>query len=114
MDVAPRSAARALFNTQIAYYRERIKQWEEQLRQIEMREHPLIEQRLARRGKHEHDMILAYKSHVAKGQIAKAQMEVEWARRGLAMVAKLEKSSRASTPGLAAKRLRKASSANLR
>ena len=92
MDVAPRSAARALFAAQIEYYGERIKQWSEQLRQIEMRAHPLIERRLARREKHEHEMILAYKIHVAKGQIARAEMEVKWARRGLAIVAKLEQS----------------------
>ncbi|MBE1583763.1 hypothetical protein ACFPOI_33540 [Nonomuraea angiospora] len=50
----------------------------------------LLRERLAQRPEEEHEAIVAFRKLTFRGQIAKARMEIQWAKEGLALLDELE------------------------
>jgi PadR family transcriptional regulator AphA len=90
LDVADFDHAREFFEGYVAYYESRITQWQQRLDNVVNGRSPLIKARLASRDAEEHEAIVAYKQFALEGQIARARLEVQWAREGLELVSRLE------------------------
>jgi len=75
------------------HYQDQIQQWSSQVQDIESHEHPMIAARLQRYPAEQHERIVAYKSFAYDGLIRLAQAEVDWANRGLELLAALESDS---------------------
>jgi DNA-binding PadR family transcriptional regulator len=82
--------ARRQFLAHQAHYEQQLGQWEAHVKQLEYRDTDLLRQRLAISPESAHDAIVAYKVHVYRGLIERARIEVEWARKGKALVDELE------------------------
>ncbi|MGH3500097.1 MAG: PadR family transcriptional regulator [Nocardioidaceae bacterium] len=92
--------ARRQFEAHLAHYRQLQEQWEDHAGELERRETALIKRRLSLAPERAHDAVVAYKVHVYRGLVERARTEVEWARRGLELVDRLEADAGAE-PGLA-------------
>jgi PadR family transcriptional regulator, regulatory protein AphA len=90
LDVTDTKRARKYFEGYQSYYQGRIAQWRQRLENVLNGESPLIKARLASRNSDEHDAIIAYKRFALEGQIARGELEIEWARQGLQLVQRLE------------------------
>jgi PadR family transcriptional regulator, regulatory protein AphA len=82
--------ARRQFLAHQAHYEQQLSQWEAHVKQLENRDTDLLRRRLAISPESLHDAIVAYKVHVYRGLIERARIEVEWARKGQALVDDLE------------------------
>ncbi len=80
------AAARARLHEHIAHYEELRAQWQSQLDAISDRSHPLIARRLASDSRHAPEAIVAFKAFTYDGFVARADVEIAWARRGLALL----------------------------
>lgn len=83
---AGKDQARAQLELHIAHYEQWLAAWEEMARALRDRADPILLERLAVRPEEEHDAIVASKVLAYEGLIARARMEIEWARGGLAML----------------------------
>lgn len=90
LEFADPAAARELFRAHAAHHEELRAQWQAQLDAIRSRTHPVVAARLRAAPESEHRRIVAYKAHTYEGLVARADHEIEWARRGLALVDDLE------------------------
>jgi PadR family transcriptional regulator AphA len=79
--------ARAQFELHIAHYERWLAAWEEMATALRERTDPILRERLDRRPAAEHDAIVAAKVFAYEGLTARARMEIEWARRGLELLA---------------------------
>lgn len=82
--------ARRQFTAHQTHYEQQLGQWEAHVKQLENRDTDLLRRRLAIAPESAHDAIVAYKVHAYRGLIERARIEVEWARKGLALVDDLE------------------------
>ncbi len=64
--------------------------WASNLEEIRGRSSFLLAKRLARAEPADHDAIVAFKEFAYEGLVERAQLEVDWARRGLALIDRLE------------------------
>ncbi|MQA10766.1 MAG: PadR family transcriptional regulator [Pseudonocardiaceae bacterium] len=83
--------ARRQFEAHLEHYRRLERQWRAHADQLERRDTDLIRRRLARAPEKAHDAIVDFKVHTYRGLIERAKVEVAWAKRGLAMVDRLER-----------------------
>jgi PadR family transcriptional regulator, regulatory protein AphA len=83
--------ARRQFQAHLAHHEQQQRQWEAHVEQLENRDTALLRLRLATWPEHLHDAIVAYKTHVYRGLVTRARSEVDWARSGLDLVDRLEK-----------------------
>ena len=89
-DLAPLDAAREQLRAHIAQYQWRMEQWQARADAIRERRAELVEVWLARQPVEEHENILALKIHALDGLIARARVEINWAREGLALCDRID------------------------
>jgi PadR family transcriptional regulator AphA len=89
-DMAPLEAVREQLRAHIAQYQWRIEQWQARSDAIRGRRAELIEAWLTRQPVEEHESIIELKVHALDGLIARARVEIAWARNGLALCDQIE------------------------
>jgi PadR family transcriptional regulator AphA len=87
LEWADEAGARAQFELHIAHYDKWLQAWEEMAQSLRERRDPILAERLAVRPAAEHAAIVAAKVFAYEGLIMRARMEIEWAQRGLALLA---------------------------
>ena len=90
LDMISPAAARQRFEEHLHYFERRLLHWTGTRDAITARRLPILRQRLEHRDPSEHDAIVEYKAHAFDGLVAQAKSEIAWARRGLALVDRLE------------------------
>lgn len=79
---------------QLRAHREHFQHWREAWRtmigQLGARDHQLLQHRLARAPVEDHAAIVAFKVFAYEGLVARANMEIDWANRGLKLIDTLE------------------------
>jgi PadR family transcriptional regulator, regulatory protein AphA len=98
LEWADADSARAQLELHIAHYERWLRAWEDMAQALSSRTDPILLQRLAVRPPAEHDAIVAAKVFAYEGLIARAQMEIDWARRGLHMLAATPWAQSADSP----------------
>lgn len=92
LEVAPPDDARIFLRSHIAQWESELEQWERELRHITARDHPMLVRRLSATPEEQHDRVVAYKRFAYEGLVERARGEIEWARRGLELVDRLDQS----------------------
>lgn len=90
LELASHETARRQFRTHLEFHTDQLNQWQSHADKLESRDTALLRTRLANRPPEEHEAIVAYKVHVYRGLVDRARTEIEWARRGLELVDRLE------------------------
>jgi PadR family transcriptional regulator, regulatory protein AphA len=83
-------AARAFLRAHIAQWQGELEQWEGEIARIDAVANPQLVRRLAVTPEDERERTIAYKRFAYEGLVERAQGEIEWARRGLALVDRLD------------------------
>lgn len=83
--------ARRQFRAHLDHYRMLERQWRAHADQLDRRDTDLLRLRLSRTPDAAHDALVAFKVHVYRGLVERARTEVEWARRGLRLLDRLER-----------------------
>lgn len=91
---APPGAAVAQMRAHIAHYEEQRRQSLEMIESLETRTHPTLARRLNRYPEEEREQIVGFKIFAYEGQLAHAEQEIAWAKRGLQLLEELEKSGK--------------------
>ena len=91
-DLAPLDSVREQLRAHIAQFQWRLEQWQAREDAIRERRAELVEVWLARQPLEEHDNIIKLKMHALEGLIARARVEIAWARQGLALCDEIEAS----------------------
>lgn len=97
LEWADSDAARAQLRAHIANFDEQRTEWLEKVREIDTGSSTMLEKRLAHAPASEHASIRAYKRYTYEGLIARAEHEMEWAERGLALIDSLNGVDRTRT-----------------
>ncbi|MGP4029944.1 PadR family transcriptional regulator [Actinomadura sp. 3N407] len=100
-ELAGLSEARALLTQHLDHYTLRRHQWSTLLDTIKTARFPLLRRRLEGTPPEMHSRILAFKELALEGQVAHADNEIAWARRGLKLIDELE-AAEAEEPDLRA------------
>lgn len=82
-------AARSQMQAHLAHYTARLEQWQEKIREIDDGASPMLNKRLSGLPGAEHAKTVAFKKFTYEGLVARAQQEIAWARRGLALISEL-------------------------
>jgi len=90
MEWADPKGARGQLELHLNHYERWLAEWEEMKQKISDGTDPVVGERLESRPESEHRMIVASKVFAYEGMIARAKMEVEWAKAGLRMLDELE------------------------
>ncbi|MFM9273566.1 PadR family transcriptional regulator [Pseudarthrobacter sp. NKDBFgelt] len=90
LEWAEPDAARTQMHAHIAYHSSRAQQWREMIATLEDRTNPILVTRLAAAPEEDRAKIAGYKIFTYEGMIDRAKAEIEWARRGLELIDKLE------------------------
>jgi DNA-binding PadR family transcriptional regulator len=90
LEAAAPEDARAFLRAHIVQWESELEQWEGELRRIDARDNPMLMRRLAVTPEAERERTVAYKRFAYEGLVERAKGEIEWARRGLALVDALE------------------------
>jgi PadR family transcriptional regulator, regulatory protein AphA len=77
------AAAVAQFEAHIAHYEEWLGMWTGMLGALQRRDEPQLRERLDRLPRAQHDAVVAAKVFAYEGLVARAHMEIAWARRGI-------------------------------
>lgn len=94
LDLVDFDTARSFFSNHADYHGQRLTEAKARKENILSGGSQLLQRRLLRRARHEHDTIIAYKCYALDGQIARAEAEITWANGGLELVNRLETLSR--------------------
>ena len=86
-------AAREFLRAHMEQWQGELEQWEGELRRIEAVDNPMLVRRLVATPPEQHERTIAFKRFAYEGLVDRARGEIEWARRGLALVDQLEASS---------------------
>jgi DNA-binding PadR family transcriptional regulator len=86
LEWADPDGAREQFKLHLAHYERWLAEWEEMERRIASGNDPVVRERLEARPPEEHRTIVAAKVFAYQGMIARAKMEIEWAKQGLALL----------------------------
>jgi PadR family transcriptional regulator, regulatory protein AphA len=86
MEWADPEGAREQFKLHLTHYQHWLNEWEAMARRIDDGTDPVVAERLESRPESEHRMIVAAKVFAYQGMIARARMEIEWAKQGLALL----------------------------
>ena len=90
LEWAEPDAARAQMQAHIAYHSSRAQQWQEMIAALEDRSNPILATRLEAAPEADRAKIAGYKIFTYEGMIERANAEIQWARRGLELIDKLE------------------------
>lgn len=82
-------SARAHLYRHISYYTKQVAQWDAVREAILNATHPTVAARVGQYPAEDREDIIAYKSFAYEGLIAHGMTELEWARKGLALIDKL-------------------------
>jgi DNA-binding PadR family transcriptional regulator len=93
LEWADPEGAREQFRLHVAHYERWLEAWRDMAQKIRDRSEPILRERLAVRPSEEHDAIVAAKAFAYDGLIARAEMEIAWAKRGLELVDELERTA---------------------
>jgi len=93
------TSARQQFRAYLSYQEQLEHRWLAHVTELDSRQTDLLKLRLANSPEHDHDAIVAYKSHVYRGMAVRARGEAQWARDGLALVDRLEAAAQARQQG---------------
>jgi DNA-binding PadR family transcriptional regulator len=83
LEFAEPAAVIARLEAHIAHYREWLAMWTAMIAALRSREEPQLAERLARLPPEQHDAAVAAKVYAYEGLVARAHMEIDWARRGI-------------------------------
>ena len=83
-------AARRQLREHLNHYTKALLAWRQMVSDVEARTVPLLQQRLLQRPESEHEPIVAFKRFAFRGEVAKAEAEIAWAKEGLALLDDLE------------------------
>jgi DNA-binding PadR family transcriptional regulator len=83
-------SARKILTAHREHYQERLEDWSAKLHEINTMSNPLIRKRMEMFPAEDHEKIIAYKAFTYEGLIARAEVEILWANRGLALVDQLD------------------------
>ena len=81
--------ARRFFRAHIEHHEHWLSMWESMQRSIESHDHEVIAERLRRRPPEEHERLVAWKVFAYDALNARARVEIEWGRAGLALADRL-------------------------
>ncbi len=84
------TAARAQLHAHVDHFEYWREAWSTELGHINARESSLLRKRLAHAPAKDHETIIAFRAFAYEGLVEHAQMEIEWARRGLRLIDRLE------------------------
>lgn len=102
LDLVPYAVAREHLNAHVAHFRLRVEQLKARIEGIKKRRSAPMQARLRSRTPDVHDTIVAFRAHALEAQVMTAEAEIAWAKKGLLLVAQLERSrakaSRAEAP----------------
>ena len=90
LETASPDAARRFLHAHIAAWEGERDQWERELAHIDARDNPMLARRLEVTPEAEQERTVAYKRFAYEGLVERARIEIEWARRGLGLVDRLE------------------------
>ncbi|WP_445153383.1 helix-turn-helix transcriptional regulator [Arthrobacter sp. Hor0625] len=90
LEWADPEAARAQMQAHIAHHSSRAQQWQEMISALQDRSNPILAARLEAAPEAERAKIAGYKIFTYEGMIERANAEIQWARRGLELIDKLE------------------------
>ncbi|MEO7122248.1 MAG: PadR family transcriptional regulator [Lacisediminihabitans sp.] len=90
LEWAAPDAARAFLEAHIAQWQGELDQWEGELVRIDARTNSMLMRRLEATPPEERDRTVAYKRFAYEGLCDRARSEVDWARRGIELVDRLE------------------------
>ncbi len=79
-------SAKQRLQEHIAFYTEALESAQKQAREIADRSSPTLQRRLSSHDPSQWERIAAFKSFAYEGKIARAKAEIEWARKGLALL----------------------------
>jgi PadR family transcriptional regulator AphA len=102
LEAASPDAARAFFLRHIAQWEGELSQWEGELHHIAHMSNPMLVRRLAVTGEADRERTIEYKRFAYEGLVERARVEIEWARRGLALVDRVHGDVPAIVPALLA------------
>ncbi|MHA6668442.1 PadR family transcriptional regulator [Homoserinimonas sp. A447] len=83
-------AARSFLKAHVEQWEYELEQWESELVRIDARDNPMLARRLSATPESEQERTVAYKRFTYEGLVERAKGEIEWARRGLMLVDRLE------------------------
>jgi PadR family transcriptional regulator, regulatory protein AphA len=86
MEFARPEAALAQLEAHIAHYTEWLGVWNGMLAALRERDEPALQRRLRAMPAEQHDAIVAAKIFAYEGLVARAEMEIGWANRGIELV----------------------------
>ena len=89
LEWADLEAARSQMQAHITHYRARLEQWTEKVREIDDGASPMLNKRLSGIPAEEHKKTVAFKRFTYEGLIARAEHEIAWAERGMALISEL-------------------------
>ncbi|MCX6497333.1 MAG: PadR family transcriptional regulator [Arthrobacter sp.] len=90
LEWAEPDAARAQMQAHIAYHSSRAQQWREMIEALADRSNPILATRLEGAPEADWAKIAGYKVFTYEGMIERANAEVQWAKRGLELIDRLE------------------------
>ncbi|KAA9108348.1 PadR family transcriptional regulator [Microbacterium rhizomatis] len=90
LEGASREGALRFLNAHIAQWEGELEQWEGELARIDARDNPMLVRRLAVTPEADRERTIAFKRFAYEGLVERARIEIEWARRGLSLVDRLD------------------------
>lgn len=93
LESASPEAARDFLRRHIAQWEGELEQWQGELERIDSLDNLMLARRLAVTAPENRERTIAYKRFAYEGLVDRARGEIEWARRGLALVDRLEGAS---------------------
>ncbi|GHG49303.1 transcriptional regulator [Sinomonas cellulolyticus] len=90
LEASTPAAAREFFRAHIAQWEGELAQWEGELKRIAALDNPMLARRLAATPPPDRERTVAFKRFTYEGLVERARGEIDWARRGLALVDGLE------------------------
>lgn len=85
------AAARRQLEEHLNHYTKAVTGWRQIIADVDALRVPLLRQRLKQRPESEHEPIVAFKRFAFRGELAKAEAEIAWAKEGLALVDDMER-----------------------
>ena len=83
-------AARDFLRAHISQWESELEQWDGELVRIDAVDNPMLVRRLAATPSEQHQLVIAFKRFAYEGLVDRAKGEIEWARRGLRLIDRLE------------------------
>lgn len=97
LESADQDAIYAFLNEHISHWQAELKVWEDEIATIEALESPMLNRRLDVTADEDREVTIEYKKFAYEGLAARARSEIDWAKRGLTLTRRLERSAEQAT-----------------